>query len=183
MVVTNKDYSKYDLALRGMKNSKHHVWLAFVNCQHEQKKRIKYLPALRRRNHPFCNCRRQLWRTPAAALCSRHRLGTYRHRTGMACQWQRQHLLPAEHHGMPTPAVSQLRIFYGKSCKTVKWGLLICHPFANYPAFRRMLCDWGESACTWQVGSSPRAVQVKGLGLLAQRQLFTTENTSPQTAL
>lgn len=60
VVATNKDYSKYDLALSGMRNSEqHHVWLAFANCQHEAKERIKYLPALRRRSN-----------NPAAVLCS-----------------------------------------------------------------------------------------------------------------
>lgn len=46
MVVSNEDYSKYDLALCGVKNSERHVWLAFANYQHEAKERIKYLPAL-----------------------------------------------------------------------------------------------------------------------------------------
>lgn len=59
VVATNEDYSKYDLALSGMRNSEqHHVWLAFANCQHEAKERIKYLPALRRRSN-----------NPAAVLC------------------------------------------------------------------------------------------------------------------
>lgn len=46
MVVTNEDYSKYDLALCGVKNSERRVWLAFANYQHEAKERIKYLAAL-----------------------------------------------------------------------------------------------------------------------------------------
>lgn len=160
-----------------MKNSKHRVWLVFANYQHEAKERIKYLPALRRKSHSSCNCRRRLCNNRAAVLCSGSWSCTYCHPTGMACEWQRQHLLRVLHRGMLTAAVFQLWLFYGKSCYIVKWGLLILHPFANYSAFRRMLCDRVGSAHTW---GALLLRQVKWLGL-AGGEFFGTENTSPQT--
>lgn len=146
-----------------MKNSEHRVWLAFANYQHEAKERIKYLPALRRKSHSSCNCRRRLRNNGAAVLCSGSWSCTYCHPTGMACEWQRQHLLRVLHRGMLTAAVFQLWLFYGKSCYIVKWGLLILHPFANYSAFRRMLCDRVGSAHTWGA-SAPRASEMAWAG-------------------
>lgn len=141
-----------------MKNSEHHVWLAFANYRHEGTERIKYLRALRRRS---CALQREL--TMHLPTPNRGGLGMATSLTSVT-SW---HASPSWDFPMARAAILQREVY---------------QYFTHSPIFQlseeRSVAEAGLPI----PGGALLLGQVKWLGL-AGGQFFGTENTSPQTTM
>lgn len=128
-----------------MRNSEqHHVWLAFANCQHEAKERIKYLPALRRRSN-----------NPAAVLCSGRWPRTSCHPTGTARE--RQHPWPVQRRGVLRTSPWQKLLDCAGGIINISLTRQLLGFEENGP-WLRWVCPFGAG------GSAPRATETAWAG-------------------